>query len=676
MYNFISNKKSVLLTAALCCTIFPVHASAANTSTADDADSTGIIKIQDMIVTASRTKQKIKETPASVEVITKKDLERTGANTLAEALKMATDIDVTQSAMGNNVSIRGMNNNQTLILINGRRIRTEDTNDSANKYELNRINMSNVDHIEIVRGTVSSLYGSDAMGGVINIITKKSATPEITVGNDWTSHEKDEYVHVGSGKQGKWSFDVDAKYSDTNNWGYLGSTDQVISLGSNSTYSMLTNTTNQYGKRYFFNFDGRYDLAKNKELDFFFDYMKEDLISQSLTSHIISTPSYSGTVLTAGYRNLFNHERWTTGLGYKGKDQLGDYEFRIYHTKFNKEQSIYYSSYSGKLHSAGELSSTDDMTFNSTTLDGKRSLHIGNNHLLTLGGEYRLEDYDSTRLTEDSNMKYAAFYAQDEWKINHNWLLMPSVRWDYSDTFGSKITSKLSSTYKLSNNTRLKANLGTAYRAPTASELYMDWTHGSYAYILGNKDLRPETAFNFDIGIEAEKSKTSGKLSYFHNKVKDMIDYEYQGVTSGLYTYKYYNVDNAVIQGLEAEAKQKLSDKFALRGTYTYLDAVNSDTNERLANRARNNIKLMLEYNDGSKSGITATLWHSWLLDYKYELGEDSGVTDFNTLNFVVNKKFNNNLSAYVGVDNIFNEKNTNLFADGRVWRVGMKYSF
>lgn len=675
MYKFISKKKRALLTAALCCALLPANAYAAADKAGVVDDSAVTVTNQAVVVTASRTKQEVKETPAAVEVITHEELERTGANTLTQALKMTTDINVTQSAMGNNVSIRGMNNNQTLILVNGRRVRTEDTNDSANKYELNRVNMSDVDHVEIVRGSASSLYGSDAMGGVINIITKKSSAPEVTAGTDWTSHEKDSYFHVGSGKQGKWSFDIDAKYSDTKNWGYLGSTDQVINMGT-GTYSMLTNTTNQYGKRYFLNFDGRYDLSKDKELDVFLDYMKEDLESQSFTSHILSMPAYSGTVLTAGYRNLFNHERWTTGIGYKGKDHLGDYEMRVYHTRFNKKQDVYYSSYSGKNHVAGDLSSTDDMTFNSTTLDGKRSLQLGGGNLMTVGGEYRSEHYDSTRLTEDSDMKYSALYAQDEWQINPKWLVIPSVRWDYSDIFGSKVTSKLGSTYHLSKNTRLKTNIGTAYRAPTASELYMDWSHSSYAYILGNSNLRPETAVNFDIALEAEQGRTSGKVSYFHNKVKDMIDYEYQGVTSGLYTYKYYNVDNATIQGVETEAKQKLGDKFALRTTYTYLDAVNSDTGERLANRARNSIKLMLEFDDEKNSGITATLWQDWLLDYRYELGEDVGTTDFNTLNFVVNKKFNDNLNAYVGVDNIADQKNTNLFADGRVWRVGMKYSF
>lgn len=646
----------------------------AQTAFAADSDA---IRTRDVVVTASRTEQEVRQTPASVEVITRAQLEKTGANTLTEALKTATDLNITQSAMGNNVSLRGMNNNQTLLLINGRRVRTEDTNDSANKYELNRVNMSDVDHIEIVRGAASALYGSDAMGGVINIITKKSKEPTLTVGGDWTSHEKDGYFHVGSGQQGKWSFDLDARYSDTRNWGYLGSTAQVIDMGAGSTYTLLTDTTNQYGKRYFFDFDGRYQLDRDRELDFFADYMKEELTSLSETDHIVHSPRISGTMLTAGYRNDFDHERWTTGLGYKGKDSHGDYELRLYHTRFDKDQQVYYTNYSGRNHQAGERSSTDDMTFRSTTIDGKRTFSADDENLLTFGGEYRWEDYDSTRLTSDSSMRYAAFYLQDEWTPQTRWLIIPSVRWDYSSAFGNKVTAKLGSTYQLSPQTRLKFNLGTAYRAPTASELYMDWSHASYAYIKGNPDLRPETALDFDLGIEAEQGRTAGKLTYFHNKVKDLIDYRYEGVTpSRLYTYRYYNVDEAVIQGLEAGASQRLGDRFTLRGTYTYLDAVNSLTDTPLANRARHDVKLLLEYDDAQASGITATLWQDWLLDYRYELGAERGVTHLGTLNFVVNKKFKSGLSAYFGIDNIFNKRDVHLFDDGRGWRGGIQYTF
>ncbi|MBF1662925.1 MAG: TonB-dependent receptor, partial [Selenomonas noxia] len=169
------------------------------------------------------------------------------------------------------------------------------------------------------------------------------------------------------------------------------------------------------------------------------------------------------------------------------------------------------------------LSSFDVMKFNSYILDGKRSVQLGDNHLVTFGGEYRVEDMESTRIQGsgtlvregitnhlgDSTMKYAALYLQDEWYISPKWLLIPSVRWVYNDTFGTEVTGKLGTTYQLSKNTRIKANVGTAYRAPTASELYFDWQHTPNAamvvHIHGNPNLQPEKALNFDLGIEAER---------------------------------------------------------------------------------------------------------------------------------------------------------------------------
>ncbi len=161
-------------------------------------------------------------------------------------------------------------------------------------------------------------------------------------------------------------------------------------------------------------------------------------------------------------------------------------------------------------------------------------------------------------------MRYAALYLQNDYTLQCNWLLIPSVRWDYNDVFASR-HGKARHDVQYQQNTRFKANFGSDYRAPTASELYMDWTHSSYVCIQGNPNLRPETAIDYDFGFEAEKGSISSKGSYFHNRVKDLIDYEYQGVspTLHLYSYKYYNIEHAVIQGIEAEAK-RIGDKLTL----------------------------------------------------------------------------------------------------------------
>ena len=242
------------------------------------------IQTRDVVVTASRTEQQVKEAPAAVEVITREDIENTGAETLAQALEMATGINVLENGMvGNQSSIRGMNTNQTLILVDGRRVRTENTSETQNYYELQRVNMDEVERVEIVRGAVSSLYGADALGGVINIITKKT------------------------GKSGWFCF---------------------------------------------------------RGLDF----------------------------TSAGYRIPC---RVSTGLKYSGKDYLGEYEAQAYYTYFDKDQRT-------RSRMTNALNSFDDMTFNSYVADGRRTFNLDDRNTLTVGGEYRQEDYESTRIKNGS----------------------------------------------------------------------------------------------------------------------------------------------------------------------------------------------------------------------------------------------------------------------------------
>ena len=655
-------KKNLLLTAAVLGAMSVPAYAAESTDQAEGKN----VQTKDIVVTASRTEQEVKETPSAVEVITRADIDKMGAETLAQALKLAIGIDIQENAMvGNRSGLRGMNTNQTLILVDGRRVRTENTSETMNYYELQRINMDDVERIEIVRGAVSSVYGSEALGGVINVIRKRPAKAQASLTLDRTTRQSDQGIRLDSGKVGKWAFSTSFKHMD------------IRERGTNVT-------SNMHGKKYFFNIDGRMDVAQNKWLDVFFDYLKEDL--------------YMKDSLTQG--TSYDHDRFSTGVKYSGRDRRGDYEMQAYYTYFDKNQRT-------RNRASGSLHSFDDMTFNSLIFDGRRSMQIAKDHLLTVGGEYRKEDYKGTRIRGtktktlegmtnqlgDSSMNYAALYLQDEWVASPRWLLIPSIRWDYNDIFGSEITGKLGTTYKVSKNLRFKANIGTAYRAPTASELYFDWRHTPNArmdvHIIGNPNLKPEKSFNFDIGIEAERGKTSGKLSYFRNKVEDLININtvitpLPGFPPRvLATGTYQNIDSATIQGIELEARQDLGSGFSLRGLYTYLDAHDDKADIRLVGRARHKASLQLSYDD-PRHGWNATLWQDWISGYRYAERVGSGMAartiykdaSLGLMNFVVTKKFNDQFSAYLGVDNIFNKENDALAYDGRIWRGGVRMTF
>ena len=657
MLKRITKKKSLLLTAAILAAMsVPVQAAEKK------QEETTHIKTDEVVVTASRTKQEVRESPSSVEVITREDIDKMGAENLAQALQLALGIDTQENAMvGNRSSIRGMNTNQTLILIDGRRVRTENTSETMNFYELKRINMDDVERIEIVRGAASSLYGSEALGGVINVIKKHPGKMQTAVTLDWTSRQSDEGIRFDSGKLGKWALSGSFKH--------MGVREQGTDAGSN-----------MYGKKNFFNLDGRMEMTKDKWLDVFFDYLTEDL--------------YMKDSLTQG--TDYDHKRFSTGIKYSGRDKRGDYEMQVYYTYFDKHQRT-------RERANHSLNSFDDLKFNSLIFDGRRSIQVAKDHLLTFGGEYRKEDYESTRIKGtntrtlegvtnqlgNSSMDYTAFYLQDEWLASPRWLIIPSLRWDYNSEFGNELTGKLGTTYKITKDVRFKANIGTAYRAPTASELYFSWHHTPNArmdvQINGNPNLKPEKALNFDLGFEMEKDKTFGKITYFHNKVDDLINID--TVMSRLpgfpprvlATGPYRNIDSATMQGVELEVRQALGGGFSVRGLYTYLDARDGKTGERLAGRPYHKASLQLSYDD-AKHGWNATLWNDWTAGYRY--GETVGRrtvykdASLSILNFVVSKKINDHFSAYLGVDNIFDKESDALAYDGRIWRGGVNMTF
>ncbi len=657
-------KKYFLTLAVITALLNTSYAGVAAAEAADSQQAVEQVQTRDVVVTASRTEQLVKEAPAAVEVITREDLDKMGAENLAQALQLAIGIDVSENGMvGNSVAIRGAKSNQTLIMVDGMRIRTENTDQTANNYELQRVNMADVERIEIVRGATSSLYGADAMGGVINIITKTPDKASQSVFADYTTKQADVGFRVATGQLGKWASSFSYKRSDVHH----------LDINGSGT---------QYGTKDYFNVKTKYKIDDKKSLSFFLDYMNEDLyLDSDFTS--------------------YDHDRTKFGLSYDGKDKKGKYQLRVNYSIFNKDQNT---------RKNGILTGWDELKFRTLTLDGQRSYQLNDEHLLTVGGEIRQEKYEGTRIgsggdnvhtvtregvsqkySEKSTTYYAA-YIQDEWQVEDNWLMIPSIRFDHNSAFGSKVTYKLGNTYKLSDNTRFKFNVGTAYRAPTEAELYMDMTRTPRPYmkvhVTGNPNLKPETSYNFDLGLEAESKsgRTSGKLTYFHSKFDDLINSQSTVTMSGRppaitanVASKYVNVDSAEIQGAEAEFKQKLGKNFTLRSTYTYTDAKDG-YGARLEGRDRHKLSLQLNYDD-AKTGWSGSLWNDWHGDY-WAVDDNGNLSNNNAsiLNFVVSKKIGNGGSAYVGVNNIMGKDDANAFTvfglTGRVWRAGVNWNF
>ena len=648
---------------------------------AQDIQNNDVIVTPDVVVTATRTQEEVKAVPQTVEVITKEDIEQLGATDVYSALRLAANVDVTSAGMaGHNVMIRGMSTNHTLILIDGKRFAGEDTSATQNVYALGRLSLSNIERIEIVRGSASAQYGSDALGGVINIITKKSKKPSVMVGISTGSESINNYYHIDFGKQGNFSSTFDMRFSDVR---------KNMKAGDEGS--------NYYGPIQDFNFAGTWDLGNDKEIDltlgYYNEHTKADYADKYTSTGVFQT--------SKDKKEWYDYRRYDYSLGYSGKTDNSDYMIRTFYSRLDNENNLYNyrDNFPGPMENIlGSMYPKydwDKSTYTLWGIEGKNTVQLSDNHLLTFGGEYRQNKVEGTRLSDGgdnvhqvsqsgngivSNKYYSdkeintwAGYIQDEWQVNDKLLVIPSVRYDHDSSFGGEVTPKIGATYFISDNSRIKANWGKGFKAPTISELYMAMHRamgGQTVNVYGNPDLKPEKSTSWDISFEAEKDNNFGKLTYFNNDVKNLITTKQIG--SSYYDQSYVNVDEAEIDGVEMEIGRNLDDKWTIKATSNWLDATDKVSGDRLDNRARNMTTLQLLYDDHDDWGYSAILWQQWANKYHY----DDNDYNFTTTNFVLNKKFGEGNRVYAGVDNIFDKKISDIGLDGMIWRLGAEWTF
>lgn len=611
-------------------------------------------QLDEVVVTATMTEETVKDTPVAVEVITEEDIRALGAQDLRSALALATNVDLNEAGMtGNALSVRGMNTYHTLLLVNGRRIAGEDTTETTNVYELSRISLSNVERIEIIRGSASAIYGSDALGGVINIITKRPEEAGGAIGANTGSRQMNNYYHYDFGQIGKFNGSFDMNFQ------------KIRKFSLNDSYQTV-----QYGTRQNFAFEGEYKFNEARSLIAGVDYMKDHLRQNSSS--------------TGGHSN-YDDERRGASLEYRLNTDATDFMVRAYYNSLDKDSNSY--------RSTGAFYDFDRASYDTFVLESRDTTRISDDHRLTVGGEYRYVKYRGTRLREngedityitingmtkaqsEQSVNYTAVYLQDEWTPSEKWLIVPSVRYDYSDSFGSATTPKIGVTYKAMDNLRFKVNYGRGYHAPTISELYMEFEgtpSGMPLWIYGNPDLEPEKSLGYDFSVEGEAGSAFAKVSYFRNKVSNLISTAFYPFGSGLINYRYVNVDEADLKGVETELGFHLNDRWTLKGTWNYLDAIDKSNGGRVSGRARNYGTVQLRYRENKENALSGVLWYAFTSDY-YD-GSDN--YSYHTWNISLNKDWNKSLSTFVGVDNILNDDMPDMYIPGRLWRVGAEWRF
>lgn len=739
------NKKRIALLTAC------VVSAVGHMAFAAEADNYDEYSGADYVVTATKTQLEKKEVPVAVEVITAQKIKDLGAYSVQDALRLASNVDVQDNGMtGNQVMLRGNDTMHTLILIDGKRMAAENTQSSQNAYELKRINIADVERIEVIRGNGSALYGSDAMGGVINIITKKATTPSMSIAMHTGSKDEATSFSYASGRQGKVAVKIGGGIEKVRK---IDS--GVYKSYSSSGASTDASSTNMYGTRRFLNTGLNYAFDDNHSLDFDMNFMREQLKSYGWNSMasdytetqmttmlafirkqaiaggapaaMVNSQAFVNRLLAQGYTmeqlnasmpdpttiqkypqlssHFYDNNRSDFSLGFNGKDGKHDYNVRAYFSELRKENTSHYINLNTNTKKDVDF---DQNNYKQLVVEGKDSYKMDDNNTLTWGAEYKKDTMDGTHLRDSgSNLKYltingitkpssevssetVALYLQDELRVGNKLLLIPAVRVDHHDSFGTHTSPKIGATYSMSDNARIKANYGKGYRAPTLYELYSKMEKSGMApmtvHVLGNPDLNPETSTNFDFGFETELGKLNSKVTYYHNDIKNMIDGDdYTGpetlTNPGIWS-KYVNYGKVKISGLETEFGYNFDEHWSLRTVYNYLDAKDQQTGNRLAYRARHNGLVQLTWTDAKENPLTVNLYNRYYFDYHQSNSANyQHDYSFSTTGLTVSKQINKNYRVYAGVDNIFDKSFLydtyhTYSIDGRTWRVGAEMTF
>lgn len=519
---------------------------------------------EQMVVTAAATEQSVKDAPASISVITQEDLQRKPVQNLKDILKEVPGVQLTNE--GDNrqgVSIRGLDSSYTLILIDGKRVNSRNAVFRHNDFDLNWIPADSIERIEVVRGPMSSLYGSDALGGVVNIITKK-------IGQKWTGSITADTTIQENRDRG-----------DTYNGQFFTSgplVDGVLgvkafgSLSKREKDKQESSTTSATGEtpriEGFTSRDANVEFAwtptDNQDITAGYGFDRQDRNSDSLDKNRLERQNYS--------------------LSHNGRWDVGNSELKFYGEKVDNKNP----------------GNSSPITSESNTIDGKYVLPVGAiNQLITFGGEWRHDKLkDPVNLTGGTSSKTSAsqyaLFIEDEWRIFEPLALTTGIRMDDHETYGDHWSPRAYLVYSATDTITVKGGWATAFKAPSLLQLSPDWTTNSCrggCRIVGSPDLKPETSESWEIGLyyqgeEGWLEGVQGSVTTFRNDVEDMINItrtsdvsaapgysNFVGFdSSGKPIFAYYNVNKARIQGVETELKVPFGEQWKVTLNYTYND--------------------------------------------------------------------------------------------------------
>jgi outer membrane receptor for ferrienterochelin and colicins len=518
--------------------------------------------LDQVVVTGTRTRKPLAESPVLTKVVTKAELQEAGAVTALDALEYSVPgVQFSPDAHGDNLQIQGLDNDYILILVDGNRM----VGETRGNVNFDRLNASNIERIEIVNGASSVLYGSNAIGAVINIITTDGnhLKPfQAEIGSRYSANnELLVTTNVGFSKD-KFSLSLNGFRSSTDGYDLTPETPAAYTVDKNTDYSGKIRLTYKLNNKFSVSTHGTYYQHEitNPEK------------STKSTHDLNKNYSFGGKVLIAP-----NNKH---SMELKGNTDMYN-AFTVYEKKNDKKEKDSDYNYS-TLQLTDKYQPTEKLG-----IVGGVEINFENIYSLDLFGEEAGKEKDAYDLNTFAQIDYSPF---------KNFEVVAGARNTYHSNYGNHLTPKLSLMYS-PGRFKFRGNVANGYKAPTLKELHYNFNHHGMFMIYGNPDLDPENAFYTSLSAEYTKSTFNFSLSTYYNSIEDKIEsVDRINTETGMLEKHYLNVSEALLKGFDAYISVYLIRNLMTKIGYAYSDAEDKSTGLQLYGNSKHSGTFALTY--------------------------------------------------------------------------------
>lgn len=570
-----ANQKSSVVKASVRWPLGVMLLAASATSFAQPVEQ----QMGEVVVSASGFEQDVKEAPASISVITREELESKRISNIADALRGVEGVDVDAApgkTGGLNISMRGMSSQYTLILVDGVRMNPAGGVTPNGFGETSTSFMpppAAIERIEVIRGPMSTLYGSEALGGIVNIITRK-------VSDSWTGSVTAESTFQGDSQFGDnragsiylsgpivkdlLGLQIRARRydRDASNIQWPGKTPTSLVTGNEPVEATIDNV------------GARLTLTPTRDHDFWLDIEQGRQTYDNSRGQIGTLDRPSATPPTyGGYLPEQRFNRDKVVLAHNWRLGSGVIETRLSHIETETIGRTIPANTPGKVPGTPRVLESE-----STIFDSKWTTSF-DNHMLTLGGQWWEAKMNEGIAPAPLDFRQVAAFAENEWRFREDMALTIGVRHDDHSNFGGQTSPRIYLVWNANDNWTLKGGISKGYRTPGLEQLH----DGIYGFggqgtnpNYGNPNLKPERSTTSEFGMYFDSGNgLSANATVFRTTFKDAIGSlsNYTPPGGGTTGSLAINVDEAVLNGLELGTTVDLSQTLRLKGAYTYIDS-------------------------------------------------------------------------------------------------------